>query len=174
MYLNFGNGLIAGGSASDSLRIADFVGLDVPIADSTFEEHGVLDGGRYVATRVRSRAMAVTLTTTAYTRHEITSAFRFGRRLTLSSELGSMPYYVEALLFATANQRGTVRFTVSLRSPDAYPIKEQQVVTAGSTAAMSWPNEFPHTYDTLVAVSSLPIQITADSLPAEQIGRAHV
>lgn len=167
MYLNFGNGIIAGGTSRDPVRITDFVGLDIPIADVSFEEHGILDGGRHVATRIRSRVMAVTMTTTAYSRHEIAQAFRYGRLLTLSSELGSMPYYVEGLVFESPNQRVAARFTVSMRSPDAYPIREMQVATAGSTAAMEYPHEWPHVYDTMEAVSSLPVVISSGALPAE-------
>lgn len=122
MYLNFGNGIIAGGTSRDSVRIVDFIGLDVPIPSATFQEHGVLDGGKYVATRVPTRAMAVTMDTTAYTRQQIHAAFLTGVRYTLTSDRGSMPYYVESITPESANQRGKYRFTVAIRSPQAYPV----------------------------------------------------
>ena len=156
--LDFGNGIVAGYTARDSVRVASHAGLEVPVAEVTFQEHGVLDGGTFVASRLTSRVMEVTMTTSAYTRREIAAAFRLGKLYTLTADRGAMPYVVEALSFASPNLRGPVRFTVALRSPDAYPVSAYRAVTSGSSSAMEWPHEWPHTYDSMTVVTSLVIE----------------
>ena len=153
MYLDFGNGIIAGGTSRDSVRITAHDGLEYPIPDVTFGEHGILDGGQYVATRVPTRVMAATMTTEAYSRRELAARFLPGVRYTLTSERGSIPYYVEALTFATPKLVGPVRFTVAMRSPQAYP-------TSGYGSAILGDS-------TPLAITSAGIEITAAGLEVE-------
>ena len=160
MYLDFGNGIIAGGTASAAVRITDHGGLEFPVPEVTFQEHGVLDGGRYVTSRSPSRLMWVQASAFGYTRADIVSAFRVGTEYTLTSEKGSIPYYVEGLTFLSPNLVRTPRFVLTMHSPDAYPTVMTDGTEVGSLTGMEWPHEWPHHYGTLEAVSSFVVNNT--------------
>lgn len=133
MVIDFGNGITA---STDGLPgiLRGHVGLDVPDIELAISENGVGDGGIVGPSRSKTRRMTVpVIHDRTWTRSEIARAFTPGVERTLSSPLGSMPYYVEALSFPSDDIAASHKFTVTLTSPLAYP--EAALVTLTGAAA---------------------------------------
>jgi hypothetical protein len=119
--IHWGNGLTAGGTAADSLRIYDSEGFDAPEIELAVIESTRFDGSVVGGSRSKGRRLTVWMDTDDYTRDEILRAFTPGVLRYLSTSKGSMPYYVEiAPQFKTANTTRQVDFSVVLFSPLAF------------------------------------------------------
>lgn len=129
--MDFGNGFIAHFSGLPGL-IADsgagrieqgHYGFTSPTVEIAVTEYAIGDGGSFDGSRATSRRMRCTVVhREAWTRKQIQQAFTPGVQRTLSTALGSMPYYVEELLFPESLAESRYKFTVSLWSPLAYPL----------------------------------------------------
>jgi len=159
--VDFGNGIIAGGSHKDRVRISQHDGFEFPRTEVNFREFGVLPGGVYTSTRPTTRLMTCRLTFTGYTRREIAAAWIPGVVYTISTERGSMPYVVEDIRFDSPNLvRKRIVVDLAIRSPEAYPIRDIGVVEAGSSSQLEYDLEYDFEYESMDAVSTLNLTNT--------------
>lgn len=127
--LDFGNGIIAHFDGLPGLMRAEhgFIekghyGFTSPTVDINVIENGIGDGGTIGTIRATTRKMRCTVTHNAlWTRRQIQQAFTSKVLRTLSTDLASMPYYVEELAFPDSLSESRYKFTVTLVSPLAYP-----------------------------------------------------
>lgn len=102
--LDFGNGVIAGGSATDAVCIKGHSGLEYPALEVRGAENAVLDGGTIGSTRAGMRRMSVALDFKTMTRRQIAAAFSPGVERVLSSpDARSIPYFIERVGFEHEN-----------------------------------------------------------------------
>jgi hypothetical protein len=159
--VNFGNGVIAGGSHRDQVRISDHDGWEFPSTEVNFREFGVLPGGVYTSTRPTTRLMTCRLDFTGYTRQQIAALFAPGEVRVVTTSRGSMPYVVEDLRFASPNlTRKRITVDLAIRSSEAYPIRDIGVVEAGSSTPLVYPFAYPFAYGSMDAVTSLALTNT--------------
>lgn len=130
MQLDFGNGIVAGGSSADDYpRIIGHSGLDFPEVEQAMLENAITDGGVLGGARSRMRRMTVALDFGySTTRAAVAAAFTPGVTRTLDNGTLTIDYVVDSLTFATTNLTQPLRVTVSMVSQDAYP--EGDVITA--------------------------------------------
>lgn len=135
--LDFGNGIVAGGHASDAVRIAEHSGLDYPDVEQGLTENAVQDGGVLGAGRAAMRLMRLALDfDSTYTRRAVAQAFTYGVERTLTSTYGSMPYKVIGLGFASGNLTHPLRLLLTIVSPLACP--EGDTLTATIAGGDGW------------------------------------
>lgn len=128
--INFGNGITAdfegvpGVTLDTGGRIEKgHYGFLAPTVEIDITEHGIGDGGTVGTIRATSRKMRCTITHRAlWMRKEIQQAFTPGVLRTLTTDLGTMPYYVQDLEFPESLAEARYKFTVAIVSPLAYPI----------------------------------------------------
>jgi hypothetical protein len=145
-YLDFSNGFIAYARTTGDVRLLpDHTGLTYPAVELPVSENAVLGGASIGTARAKARRMAVPLYFRVSTRAAIAAAFFPGVERTVSSALGSMPYYVEDVVFRSLNLKGPQVVTVVIVSPLAYP---EGPVALAEIAASGWT-------DPAVAISQL-------------------
>lgn len=120
MILDFGNGI-----ATDDVTSGigePSTGLDVPEFEVPVNENAVFDGGSIGGSRTKCRRMVIqVIHEKVWTRRQIMRAFTPGKERVISSALGSMPYFVEDLIFPLNMEEAEREFTVVIVSPLAYP-----------------------------------------------------
>ncbi len=132
LNIDFGNGITAGGHATDTVRILGYSGFDFPGIEQSITENAVLDGATVGAARATARRMTVHLDFgRAYTRTEIASAFRPNVERTMSTARGSIPYKVDTLSFDSENTKTDIRALVSMVSRLGYAQGQGQSATLG-------------------------------------------
>lgn len=161
--LNFGNGVLAGGSSRDAVRLVDHSGLDYPDVDVPINENAVVDGGSVGRARAKTRRMSVKLDfkRSGLTRAEVTRLFPPGAVRQLSSARGAMPYYVDgAVGFESPSIVGAAgKVTVPMVSPLAYPLAAQRLVDTGTTGGATFPLSFPLGFDVMNSPTSNSIVV---------------
>lgn len=134
--LDFGNGIVAGGTSRDAVRILAHSGLWGPDVENNVIENSVLDGGRFGGSRAMMRRVTVRLEFARLTRRQVAAAFTPGVLRTMSTERGTLPYYVEVPPDFEP-LRAVVRCTVSMVSPQAYPLGAMRSHYAGDVTVLS-------------------------------------
>lgn len=120
--LNFGNGVVAGGHSTDSVRIKGHSGIEFPDVDLPSDENSLLDGGVVWGSRAKMRRMTVALDFgESMTRREIAAAFAPTEERLLTSARASIPYWVERLSFGRENLNDPQTVSLTMLSSDAYP-----------------------------------------------------
>ena len=127
MVIDFGNGITCDTEGpSDTCPaglLAGDSGLDAPDVELSMTENSNLDGAVYFGSRVPGRRMVLPVGhELAWTKRELQQAFTPGVLRTISTELGSMPYYVERLMFPKLESEARRAFSVRIASPLAYPL----------------------------------------------------
>lgn len=169
--LDFGNGIIIDGFSSGIARGSS--GLEVPQYEVPVNEFSLLDGGSVGSTRAKARRMTIkVLHDRLWSRQTISRAFSGGVMRTITSPIGSMPYYVDTLSFPENDLEAEREFTVSIVSPLAFPAGERRYTSVGSAGGgLEYPYEYPYeldsfiTSDYIIVISSTdvvtPAKITA-------------
>lgn len=142
--LDFGNGIIAGGSASDAYpRLKGHSGLEKPEIEVMAVEGSMNDGGQLGTSRSTMRRMSVVLdfgtpanlaAGIAMRRH-VTASFTPKVLRTLKSDRGTIDYVVEvAPTFESENLMAPVVASITLISESAYPHGAPGFVQSGNMA----------------------------------------
>ena len=131
--IDFGNGIVAGGTRTDDVAILGHSGLEYPAVEMSTTESANIDGGIINGSRAKMREMTLLVRFKTLSRQTITRAFSPGVSRTLSSERGSMPYTVERVEFREQNLRQPYEVaSISILSPYAYPLGEIETGFASS------------------------------------------
>jgi hypothetical protein len=166
--IDFGNGFIAA-FAHSPVIIHTHEGLYVPEWDTPVREFANVPGGTIGPAREQTRPMSFGFAhDRVHTIDQIRRMFRPGDTYTISSERGSMPYRVVHLGFPESLLRAEQEFSLTIRSPWPYPVREQAVKQMGSTSAMQYPHSWPHAYDSMIAASEIVLR-NEGSVTAEPI-----
>jgi hypothetical protein len=121
-YLDLGNGIIAYAKGTGAYRLQPgHSGLEYPTVDVPVTENAVLDGAAIGSSRSRGRRMVLPLWIRGMTRQQIAAAFSPGVERTITSAIGSMPYYVEDCIFNSTALATAQEVRVAIVSPLAYP-----------------------------------------------------
>jgi hypothetical protein len=157
--VHLGNGILAGPSARDSVRISDHSGFDGPEYAVGVVEGSSTDGGRITGSRSKSRRPVVKLTfPSSYTRSAIAALFPPRTERVLWTSRGWLPYYVEGLNFTSPRLRGAQTVVVSMVSGEAY----------AASARLSDSISGPDVVDSESEVA-VPVRMTV-TLPADTNG----
>ena len=121
-YIDYGNGYTAYALSTGDVRLQPgHSGLSFPTVDQPVSENAVIDGAVLGSTRIKGRRSVHPLYFRTATRAQIAYAFSPGVERTMTTAIGSMPYYVEDVVFTSANLKGPQEVRVICVSPLACP-----------------------------------------------------
>lgn len=151
--LDFGNGVVAGGSASDEVRIFAHSGLEAPEIEQALTQNAVLDGGVLGGARAAAREPSVGLdfANSTMTRQEILAAFTPGVDRVLSGPRGTFVYRVTGIGFDTDNLAAPIRAVVRIATGTAY-VEGPLVSLAAGDATIQY-TTIQHTTGTAMTVN---------------------
>ena len=138
-YIDYGNGYIAYARTTGDVRLRPgHSGLLFPTVEVPVAENAVMDGATIGTTRARGRRSVHPLYFRTATRAAIAAAFSPGVERTMTTAIGSMPYYVEDVVFVSANLKGPQDVRVVCVSPLAYPEGDTLTATFEGGTGGGW------------------------------------
>lgn len=140
-YIDYGNGYVAYARTTGDVRLQPgHSGLSFPTVEQPVSENAVVDGSVLGSTRIKGRRTVHPLYFRTATRAQIAYAFSPGVARTMTTAIGSMPYYVEDVIFMSANLKGPQEVRIIAASPLACPegaTRAASIVGGGGWAAES-------------------------------------